>query len=412
MAGTALDPGRVLADIDELHRLTGDERGAQRLCWDEGWRRARSWLIARLDRLGLGHETDEAGNLWSRLPGRGAGPPLALGSHLDSVPSGGRLDGVLGVSAALEVLRCWAQGGQTPARDLLLIDFADEEGARFGRSLFGSSALAGTLEAERLAGLRDSTGERIEDVLGANGLHLDRVLEAGPRLGAVGAFLELHIEQGPVLENESLPCAAVAGCAGVEREIWLFGGETAHAGTTPMAVRADAGLAAARAAIAVAEIARRCGGVGTCGSVSLEPGVLTAVPGRARLGVDLRHAEPEPLAALLAEARAAAGAAAGAEGCTFEHEALWRIAPVRFDGDLVAAAAGECAAAGGRAQPLTSGALHDAASLAERVPAAMVFSSSTRGLSHNAAEHTPPEDLRAAIVAFAGLAGRLATGAL
>ncbi len=404
----AIDADRVLADLAELAELTGGPGGARRVCWTDEWAAARSLLRERLAAIGIDEpEIDEAGNLWARLPGRDRDlPALALGSHLDSVPAGGPLDGALGVMAALGVLRAWAEdpAGRLPARDLILIDFADEEGSRFGRSLFGSSALAGTLDPAALKGLADGEGHPIATVLGEAGVALDRAPEAGRRIGSIGAYLELHIEQGPVLEDEGTSCAAVSGCAGVERQRFDFAGQASHAGTTPMDQRRDAGLAAAELAIAVERIARAHGGVGTTGSIELEPGVVTAVAGVSRLAVDLRHPAAAELAAMLAETRAAAAEIGERRRCELAEQPIWRIEPIPFDPELVRRAEAAAAAAGGRATAIASGALHDAAEMARVVPAAMVFVASVGGVSHAKEERSREPDLKAAIAAFGALA--------
>ncbi|HSF02995.1 MAG TPA: hydantoinase/carbamoylase family amidase, partial [Solirubrobacterales bacterium] len=246
----AIVPGRVISDLRELDRRTGGPDGAQRLCWDDGWREARSLLSELLGEIGLTAKADAAGNLWASLQGD-LEPALALGSHLDSVPDGGWLDGALGVMAALDLLRAWSEAGARPPRTLTLVDWADEEGARFGRSLFGSSAFAGTLDPDAVRDLRDRQGRRLADVLAENGVDLDFAPEAATREGRLAAYLELHIEQGPVLETEGLRAAAVSGCAGVERHRFRLSGQTSHAGTTPMDSRHDAGLAAAELALRV-----------------------------------------------------------------------------------------------------------------------------------------------------------------
>ncbi len=408
-AAPAIDADGVLADLDALARATGGPGGAERVCWTPVWAAARDLLRERLAAIGVGDvEVDEAGNLWARLPGADrSAPALALGSHLDSVPAGGPLDGALGVMAALGVLRAWATDPQrrVPPRDLVLIDFADEEGSRFGRSLFGSSALAGTLDPAALAGLTDAGGEPIGAVLAAAGVELGEAPRAHERIGSIGSYLELHIEQGPVLEAEGESCAAVSGCAGVERFRIELTGQASHAGTTPMDRRRDAGLAAAEIGLAVERIARTHGGVGTTGSLELEPGVITAVAGRAALGVDLRHPSESDLAAMLAAVREAAGGIAAERGCELNEQPIWRIAPIPFDPHLVRAAESAAAAAGGRAEAIASGALHDAAEMARVVPTAMVFAASVQGISHAKEERSTERDLRAAIAAFGDLAG-------
>jgi hydantoinase/carbamoylase family amidase len=401
-AAPAIDPARVIADLRELDARTGGPRGAQRLCWGEGWRAARELLRELLAKLDLEPERDEAGNLWAYLPGEEESA-LALGSHVDSVPAGGWLDGALGVMAALGVLRAWANAGRKPPRTLALVDWADEEGARFGRSLFGSSAAAGTLDPDELAGAVDAKGRSAAEVLAENGIELGQVTDAGSRLTRIGSYLELHIEQGPVLESEGIAAAAVTGCVGVERRRFVFKGRVGHAGTTPMDVRRDAGLAAAAVALRVEETARREGGVGTVGQVVMEPGIATAVPGTAAMLVDLRHPDADGLAAMLDSVREAAAACAKERGCEVTEEPVWRIDPTSFDPELVALARRACDQVAGRDFALPSGALHDAAEIARVVPAAMVFSPSIGGISHAPDEDTGEEDLRIAIETFGWL---------
>jgi hydantoinase/carbamoylase family amidase len=386
----------VLADLRELARLTGGPEGAERLCWGEGWREARKLLDRRLDELGLRSRVDAAGNLWCVMKGAGDGPALALGSHLDSVPRGGWLDGALGVMAALGVLRAWAGTGQPPPRDLILIDWADEEGARFGRSLFGSAAAAGSLDPGELAGARDAEGRTAAAVMAENGVQLERASSAQGGLDLLGSYLELHIEQGPELAAGGAPLAAVTGCVGIERVRLLFTGQASHAGTTPMADRRDAALAAA-------ELAVELDGRATTGELVLEPNVATVLAGRAILTVDLRHRDAETLAGMLAALRERAEAIGAARGCSLERQPVWRIDPVEFDPGLVELAAG---LADGRR--MVSGALHDAAEVARAgVPTAMLFCPSIAGISHSREEDTAEGDLLFAIERFGQLASRV-----
>jgi hydantoinase/carbamoylase family amidase len=400
--GPAIDAERVIADLRELQRRTGDEAGAQRLCWGEGWRKARAFLGELLGEIGLEPEIDEAGNAWAYLGGDG-GSALALGSHVDSVPNGGWLDGALGVMGALGVLRAWAASGEAPPKPLALVDWADEEGARFGRSLFGSSCAAGSFDPAELAAARDGDGRRAPGVLAENGVDLERALDCRSRLERIDSYLELHIEQGPVLEAEGIRAAAVSGCVGVERRRLRFSGRVSHAGTTPMDVRHDAALAASATALRVEEIARSEGGVGTVGSVELEPGIATAVPGEASMLVDLRHPDAASLARMLEAAQTAARENAEARGCEVEDEPVWAIEPVAFDPALVALAREACEEVTGEARELASGALHDAASMAPKVPTAMVFSPSIGGVSHSPEEDTAEHDLEASIETFGKL---------
>jgi len=394
-----IDADRVIADLRELARRTGDDKGAQRLCWGEGWRTARQFLGELLDEIGLEPEIDEAGNAWAYLPGAKE-PALAVGSHLDSVPNGGWLDGALGVMGGLGVLRAWSDSDTGPPQTLALVDWADEEGARFGRSLFGSSAAAGSFDPSELANVRDADGRGAPGVLAENGVELDRVRESRSRIERLGAYLELHIEQGPVLEAGGIMAAAVTGCVGVERLRFRITGRVSHAGTTPMDSRQDAGLAAAAAALGVEEIAVGEGGVGTVGEMSFEPGIPTAVPGAASLVVDLRNPSADALARMLASTREHIQAVASERGCEVSEEPIWRIEPIEFDPDLVELAAEACERVTGRAYELPSGALHDAASMAPHLPTAMVFSPSLAGVSHSPEEDTAEADLRVAIEVF------------
>ncbi len=275
-----------------------------------------------------------------------------------------------------------------PPRTLTLVDWADEEGARFGRSLFGSSAFSGTLDPDELRDLRDADGRTIGETLAENEVDLDRAPQAARGQTTLAAYLELHIEQGPVLEGEGVRAAAVSGCAGVERHRFRLTGQASHAGTTPMDSRRDAGLAAAALALRVEEVGRSHAGVSTTGALTLRPGIPTAVAGEAELIVDLRHPEAGELAAMLADAQSAAESIAAERGCEFRSEPVWRIEPIAFDPKLVAAARRACSDAAGSDRVLTSGALHDAAEVARVLPAAMVFCPSAGGISHAKEEDT------------------------
>ena len=405
-----MDPSRAIADLRELDRLTGGPGGARRVAWTDEWERARAFLCERLDELPVTVERDGAGNLWALLEGD-SDEIVAIGSHVDSVPAGGWLDGALGVFGALEALRSIAAAGR-PSRSVALVDFADEEGARFGRSLLGSSAFAGTLDVEAAAALTDADGVTLPDAVAAHGVDFGAMGRAGEgRRERLAAYLELHIEQGPVLEAEGLPCGAVLGTFGVERWRAVVRGRAAHAGSTPMDRRADAAVAAARGIVALQAIAREHGGVCTAGRADFDPGIVTAVAGRADVLVDQRHLEPERLAAMRADAERAFADAAAEEGCDYAAEPIWRIDPVPFHPGLVDAAADACAGAtGGAAKRLPSGALHDASELARVCPATMVFSSSVGGVSHSPAEDTSEADLERALAAYGDLVHRVVAG--
>jgi N-carbamoyl-L-amino-acid hydrolase len=393
----AYDPTRVVADLRELARRTGGPDGARRLAWTDDWQAARALLRERLAELPVDVEVDEAGNLLATRAGR-SDEIVVTGSHLDAVPRGGWLDGPLGAFAALECLR--AHADEPPARTLRLVDWADEEGARFGRSLLGSAAVCGTLVPDEVRELVDADGVRLEDALRAHDVEVDRMPEAARMLDGVVACLELHIEQGPVLESLGLAAATVSGAQGVERSRVTFTGQAAHAGSTPMASRRDALAAAARLVLGLRDIAARHGGVCTAGRVDAEPGVVTAIPGRAEVLVDQRSLDAAALAAMLADARALAVEAAEAEGCEVAWEGIWSIDPTPFDDRLIALARQAVLDVTGADHLMPSGPLHDACSMARRVPTVMLFASSTNGLSHCPEEDTPEEHLLLAAAAL------------
>ena len=395
-----MDADRVLADLRDLADLTGGPDGARRVCWTDEWAKARNFLRSRLDELPVEVSIDQAGNLWADLPGEADGFVI-VGSHVDSVPAGGWLDGALGVFTAVEALRQHTGDGR-PAVGLRLVDWADEEGARFGRSLFGSSACAGTLDPDEVRDLRDRDGERLEDVVARYDVELDRASESGERLRGARAYIETHIEQGPVLESRGEPAATVLGTFGVERHEAVFTGQTAHAGATPMPLRRDTFSATAQAALAIREVGFKHDGVCTVGRATSEPGVITAVPGRTEMLLDQRHLDPDALAAMLSEARAACEQAAEDHGCEVELKHVWSIPPIPFDDRLIAMARQAVVDAGGKDTAIPSGPLHDAAEMARLIPTVMIFSSSSPPVSHTREEDTPEADLRVAIEAYGG----------
>lgn len=395
----AIDADAVGRDIERLAAITADERGAQRLAWTDGWRRARALLDERLAGVAE-RRRDAAGNVWYTVPG--ARPEaLVIGSHLDAVPDGGAFDGPLGIFAGAAILAALA--GATPPLTVRLVDFADEEGARFGRSCLGSSAVAGTLDPDAVRELRDVDGVALPDALAAHDVDLDAAPEAAAELDGALAYLELHIEQGPVLERRGEPVGVVTGANGVERHRYRFAGRASHAGATPMDLRADAFAAAAATTLAARDAAVRHGGVGTVGPVAVAPGVATIVNGDAEIVVDLRALDPAALAAMDREVREAAAAD---PRVTVAREPVLRTPPVPFDERLVELGAAACRAVAGCDHRLPSGALHDATEIGRRIPAVMLFARSIGGISHHRSEHTAPEDVAVAARALAALAGR------
>ena len=385
-----LNPKRTVAELKELRALTGDKT----------WLAARAWLRQKLEALPLEIHQDAAGNTWSTLRGR-SDRALLLGGHIDSVPNGGWLDGCLNVLAGVEILRRLNDqfAGQPPVT-VRLVDWADEEGARFGKSLFGSSACSGNLNLDEARGLKDKDGIRLPDALKDIGVDLDLAKESKRELKNAAAYLELHIEQGPVLLDLDLPLGAVLGTYGVERHAITFHGQAAHSGSTPMNRRKDALLAAAKMSLEIYPIAARHGGVCTIGSCATKPGIVTSVVEDCRITLDQRHLDAPALALMLAEARAAAERFAREGNVSVCWERLWQIDPVLigFCDDAI----GETC---GKSYRLPSGPLHDAAEVARAgVPAVMMFVQSLHGISHNKIEDTREEHLEMCVTAFDKLA--------
>ena len=403
-----LDPGRTVAELKELRELTGNEDGAQRVAWTDTWERARAWLREKLAGLPLEHEIDEAGNQWWTL--RGASERAVLiGGHIDSVPNGGWLDGTLNVVAGVEVVRRLASEGE-PAVTVRLVDWADEEGARFGRSLFGSSAAAGSMaDQDELRQRRDAEGVALPEALAAHGVDLDRALEARRQIEGAAAYLELHIEQGPVLESLELPLGVVLGTFGVERHQVTFRGQAAHAGSTPMDKRRDALAGAAKLELEIREIAARVGDGAVCtmGGVVTRPGIVTSVVETAECLLDQRHLDASKLAEMLSNAEAASRRFAQEEDVEVEWERIWNIEPILFDEPLISLAEEAVREVAGRSHQLPSGPLHDAAEVARAgVPTVMLFVQSLRGLSHTKLEDTREEHLELAVQALDRLADK------
>jgi N-carbamoyl-L-amino-acid hydrolase len=398
-----VDARRAVEELKELADLTGGPEGARRVAWTEEWTKAREWFRGKLEEIeGITDiETDEAGNVWATAPGDSERAVL-LGGHIDSVPNGGWLDGALNVVGALEVMRALVPERRPVT--LRLVDWADEEGARFGRSLFGSGAAAGALKPDDVRGLEDSGGVALPEALAEHGVDLDRVNEAGRQLENAAAYLELHIEQGPVLEQMGLPLGVVLGTFGVERHAVGFTGRHAHSGSTPMEVRRDAFIAAARSAVAFREDARSRDDVrATTGFVNVSPAIVTAFNGWCEMSLDQRALDPEVLASMLDAAMEATTRIGTEEGVSVEWNRLWRIEPIPFDDDLISLAEEAVTETAGRSHRLPSGPLHDAAEMARLMPTVMLFVKSLGGLSHTKDEDTPEEELELSVKALHNL---------
>jgi N-carbamoyl-L-amino-acid hydrolase len=400
-----VDGARAVANLRELRKRTGDDDGAQRIAWTDTWVAARDWFRAEAEGIdGVTVDRDEAGNVWCTLQGD-SDRFVILGGHIDSVPNGGWLDGALNVVGALEVLRALAD--EPRPFTVKLVDWADEEGARFGRSLLGSSATAGTLDPDAVRGLTDRDGTALPDALAAQGVELDRMKASNARLDGAIAYLELHIEQGPVLEQLDLPLGAVLGTFGVERHRVTFTGAHAHAGASPMHLRRDAFLAAARSALAWREDAAGRDDVrATTGVVKVTPGIVTAFNGTCEVSLDQRALDPDVLADMLATARAASERIAAEEGCSVAWERIWQIEPIPFHPELIDLADAAIGEVAGTSHRLPSGPLHDAAEMARVMPTVMLFVKSLGGVSHTKEEDTPDADLELSVRALADLTRR------
>jgi len=405
--GTLLDPARTVAELKELRSFSADENGAQRIAFTPMWAKVRAWLKGKLAELPVETHADAAGNLWATLRGESE-KELLIGGHMDSVPNGGWLDGCLNVLAGLEILRRIAtQYRGRPPVTVRLVDWADEEGARFGKSLFGSSACAGMLDMDEARGLVDKDGIALPAALKTQAIDFENVKASGTELANAAAYLELHIEQGPVLLDLDLPLGVVLGTCGVERHAITFRGQAAHSGSTPMNRRKDAFLAAAKMSPEIYRIAEKHGGVCTIGSCTTKPGIVTSVAAECRITLDQRHLDPAALASMHAEAVAASGRFAAEGGVTVSWERLWHIEPIPFHPQLLDFCEQAILETAGVSHRLPSGPLHDAAEVSRAgVPTVMMFVQSLHGISHNKIEDTKEEHLELCVTAFDRLADK------
>lgn len=385
----AIDAGAIFDDLETLAAFSEPGPGVTRMAWSEELRAANAWLTDRLQALGLAVTVDAAGNVFGRWDA-GDGTPVLVGSHLDSVPHGGRFDGPLGVVSALHAVGALRAAGVQPQRPIWIVSWTDEEGPRFGTGLLGSRAFAGQ-DVSHYGDRTDAGGSTLPEAMRAFGLDYARIDEARG-VDAIGAYLELHIEQGPRLQDAGIDVGAVTGLVGLMSFDVVFEGQANHAGTTPMDVRRDALCAAARTALAIREQAlERTGTVANVGFVRVEPGASNVIPGRAELIIEMRSGDRAVWEQIPQIVRATAEQAARDEGVAVTCRERHRLEPAAFDAELVAvieeAAAIECASV----TRLFSGAGHDGMSLAGHVPAAMVFVPSVNGISHSPQEYSEPE---------------------
>ena len=408
----AINPKRTIAELKELRELTGDANGAQRVAFTPTLEKARKWLREKLESIPAEIHNDAAGNFWATLPGK-IDKALLIGGHIDSVPNGGWLDGCLNTMAGVEILRRIAtQHKSKPPVTVRLVDWADEEGARFGKSLFGSSACSGKIDMQETRGLKDKDGVRLVDAIKEFGINFEKVKDSGKELKNAAAYIELHIEQGPVLLDLDLPLGTVLGTFGVERHATTFRGQAAHSGSTPMNRRRDAFLAAAKMSSEIYEIAKRSGqGVCTIGSCTTKPGIVTSVVEECRITLDQRHLDANALQRMLSEAKSASERFAKEGDVDLAWERIWNIEPILFNNELIAMCDDAISETGAKPHRLPSGPLHDAAEVARAgVPTVMMFVQSLHGISHNKIEDTKEEHLEMAVVAFDKLADKAMRG--
>ena len=400
----------IISELKELRSLTGDHNGAQRVAFTPKWAQARTWLEGKLESLPLETHWDQAGNFWATLPGDSP-RSLLIGGHLDSVPDGGWLDGCLNTLAGVQILRrISAKFNGRPPFTVRLVDWADEDGARFGKSLFGSSACTGTLDMDDARTLGDKDGITLPQALQAHGIDFERVKESGQELANASAYIELHIEQGPVLLDRGQALASVLGTFGVERHAITFLGQAAHSGSTPMNRRQDAFLAAAKMGSEIYRIAEREGGVCTIGSCTTKPGIVTSVIEECRITLDQRHLDSGALARMLEHAHSSSTAFAAEGGVKEQWLRLCQMAPIHFHSDLIALCDEAIRETCGESYQMPSGPLHDASSVARAgIPTAMMFVQSLHGISHNKIEDTREDHIVLAVEAFDRLATKTMT---
>jgi N-carbamoyl-L-amino-acid hydrolase len=386
---------RLLADLRALAAIGGlPDGGVDRLAWSDHDLAGRRWFAERMGEAGIEPRVDAALNVFGHMPGT-TGPWLLTGSHLDSVPNGGRLDGAYGAVAALEVLRTLAESGDPLAQEVEIVGFADEEGVRFEMGLIGSLALVGELDVERLRDGLDWQGVPIRQVLGTAGRDLDKMLEVKEHLTSIKGFVELHIEQGPRMEADGIDLAVVSGIVGVHRQRIEIQGTQNHAGTTPFRLRHDAGRAAARAAAELRDLVQGidADAVANIGSMQFHPGGVNVIPGRAQFTLEVRHLDARVLGEAVWAFASRLERICAEEGCRAEVELLSSVPPAPMDATVREALGQASRELGRKSATLSSGAGHDAAVLSRHVPSGMLFVPSVGGVSHSPRETTSDEHL-------------------
>jgi allantoate deiminase len=384
--------GSVTETLDELATIGQSPRGGTtRVAWSEELFRAYDWIGERMRELGLDVEIDPAGNLIGRW-NVGTGKAVGTGSHLDTVPSGGRLDGAFGVVGALHAVALLQDEGFTPARPLWVIGFMDEEGTRFNTALFGSQAFTGG-PLDGFADRADADGTTLRSAMADVGRDLDRA-GAAQSTDQLAAFLEMHIEQGPLLESEGLDIGVVTSIVGLRGYRVHLYGQANHAGTTPMRLRRDALAGAARVVLELREFARsRTDVTVNIGKLAIEPGGANVIPGVADFTIDIRAAAPELVEELEHVVEATVARIAGEEQLEYGLEAIFSLDPLELDPAMVDTVERAAVSEGARWRRMPSGAGHDAMLVGRHVPTGMIFVPSRSGISHSPDEYTSPDQL-------------------
>lgn len=407
-----IEAEKVIEDLKELASLTTDAKGAQRVAWTPIWDKALLWFRKKVEEEGAEVIIDSAFNWFAKIPGE-TEEAICIGSHLDSVPNGGWLDGALGVVTGIGIIRRYGIHGKKPKKTIYVVSWADEEGARFGRSCIGSAAVSGFLNIKELLNLKDNEGIEFKTILDLYHLDPDNFIQSFYEFKKkhITQYIELHIEQAPILESEKKSVACVYGVTGCKRQYVIFQGQQSHSGC-PISMRHDAFLAAAQAALEV----RKIGIINTTddtyayctvGKVDVEPGVVTIFPGKCKISLDQRHINNEILQKIYKENRAACIRSAEDNGVTVSFKNIWSAPPTLFDDQLIALCREAIQEETGEVKMMCSGPLHDAVEMAKIIPTVMMFVPSIKGLSHCKEEDTKEKDLIIGISAFFRLADKI-----
>ena len=389
----------IIDDLKEIAVLTSDENGAQRVAWTPTWKMAAEWFAEKMRNAGAVVWMDAAGNSWAKFSGE-TEEAIVIGSHIDSVPNGGWLDGILGVVAGMGV-GIYGLAGRKPKKQLYVVGWVDEEGVVFGTSCLGSGIVSGSITVQKLLSLKNKEGKCLKEVWKSYGLDPYQADNAKKRFDAipVKAYAELHIEQAPLLARSKKAVACVYGVCGCHRQYIIFKGQQGHCGS-PVALRHDAFIAAAEATLDFKNIALRYQSYCTVGHVEVGPNVNTISPGYCRISLDQRCIDADSMKKMISEAKKAAAKRGDDNQVTVSDETIWHEEPILFDNMLVQKCQKAVQDETGERTMMYSAPLHDAVEMYHRVPTIMMFVQSDPGISHCKEEDTPLPVLQKAICAF------------